>query len=95
MFRHKTKNFSYVGDTGLLSNEKQNGQYTSTIIEPFATTSSDLPAASSRYGDLARLGSPDYPQAAGSWHAHNSIIFGKVFAFLVATSDYMGVNKTP
>lgn len=95
MFRHKTKNFFYVGDTGFLSNEKQNGQYTSTIIEPFATTSSDLPAAHSRYGALARLVSPDYPQAAGSWQAHNSIIFGKVFAFLEATSDYMGVNKTP
>lgn len=97
MFRHKTKHFFYVGDTGFLSNEWKQGEYPSTSIEPFATSTdgNDFPVPKSRYGRTAEQGSIDYPKKEGSYAVYNSIIFANAFAYLVATSHYMGIDKNP
>lgn len=95
MFRHKTFNLFYVGDTGFLSNEKQWGQYSSTTIEPYATNQQNFPVAHTAYGRAAQSSSPEAGTSAGGWHVHNSIIFGNVFAFLVAQAHYMELDRSP
>jgi len=99
MFRHKTKHFFYVGDTSFLSCNKLNGETSSYIYFPFATTTDghDFPVPKSKFGELAAPGSPDYPQFNYVNYAkvYNAVIFGNVFARLVATSHYMGINRNP
>lgn len=95
MFRHKTFNLFYVGDTGMLSNEKQWGQYGSTTIEPYATDQNNFPVAHTAYGRLAQSSSPEAGTPAGGWHVHNSVIFGNVFAHLIAQSHYMTLDRSP
>lgn len=95
MFRHKTLNLFYAGDTGILSNEKQNGVYNATLLEPFATDGNNFPIPDPRYGAVAQTGSPESGKPAGGWQVHNSALFGNVFAYLVAQSHYMRLDKTP
>lgn len=99
MFRHKTKHFFYVGDTSFLSCNHQNGEYPNYIYFPFATTSDghDFPVPKSKFGAAAISGAPDYPQFnyINYTKVYNSVIFGNVFARLVATSHYMGINRNP
>ncbi|MVZ64664.1 hypothetical protein GQF61_02275 [Sphingobacterium sp. DK4209] len=96
MFRHKTKHLFFVGDTGFLSSELRNGQYPGYLLEPFATTTdgSDFPVPHTAYGNAAAFGSMDYPKAAATYQAYNSVIFGNIFALLVATSHYNGIDKS-
>lgn len=99
MFRHKTKHFFYVGDTSFLSCNQQNGEYPYYIYFPFATTTDghDFPVPKSKFGESPSSGSPDYPQFTyiNYTKVYNSVIFGNVFARLVATSHYMGINRNP
>ncbi|WP_293940037.1 hypothetical protein [Sphingobacterium sp. UBA5996] len=95
MFRHKTRNVFYVGDTGFLANELQRGIYNSFTIEPFATNNNDFPILKPIYGSAAAYNSPAYPKTYGSWAVANSILFGNAFAVLLAQSHYMGVDRTP
>ena len=95
MFRHKTKHLFFVGDTGFLSSELRSGQYAGYLLEPFATKTdgTDFPVPHMAYGNSAAWGSLDYPKTAASYEAYNSVIFGNVFALLVATSHYNGIDK--
>lgn len=98
MFRHKTKNFVFVGDTYFLANSSRNFQWGYNYKKPFVTSgtnSSDFPIAHTKYGAKSSVGSLDHPTSAGSWQVENSMIFGNIFSQLVATSHYMGIDKTP
>lgn len=98
MFRHKTKNFVFVGDTYFLANSARNYQWGYNYKKPFVTSganSSDFPIAHTKYGVKSSVGSLDYPMSAGSWQVENSMIFGNIFSQLVATSHYMGIDRTP
>lgn len=95
MFRHKTFNLFYVGDTGFLSNEKQWGQYTSATIEPYATNEQNFPVPHTAYGRAAESNSPEAGTPIRGWHVHNSAIFGNVFAYLIAQAHYMELDRSP
>ncbi|MCY4778595.1 hypothetical protein ORI89_02955 [Sphingobacterium sp. UT-1RO-CII-1] len=95
MFRHKTFNLFYVGDTGFLSNEKQWGQYTSYTIEPYATNEQNFPVPHTAYGRAAQSNSPEAGTPDRGWHVHNSAIFGNVFAYLIAQAHYMELDRSP
>lgn len=98
MFRHKTKNLFFVGDCSILSNYYRNGTYPGNVLCPFATTTDgkDFPVPKA-YGLAPRLGSLDYGKFSGINYAqvYNGTLFGNVFARLIATSQYMGVNRNP
>ncbi|MBL1407260.1 hypothetical protein [Sphingobacterium faecale] len=95
MFRHKTLNFFYIGDTGFLSNELQNGIYVNYTIEPFATNSQNFPIAKPQYGHYSLTGALEPGKTNGSWQVHNSALFGNAFAVMIAQSHYSPVDRSP
>ncbi len=95
MFRHKTLNLFFVGDTGFLGNELRNGIYTNQVYHPFATNSSDFPIPRTNYGSAAARNSPEYPTVAGSWSAYNSAIFGNIFSLIISQAHYIPLDKSP
>ncbi|MFD2557071.1 hypothetical protein [Sphingobacterium tabacisoli] len=95
MFRHKTLNFFYIGDTGFLSNELQNGIYVNYTIEPFATNPDNFPIAKPKYGHYSVTGALEPGKPIESWHVHNSALFGNAFAVMIAQSHYTPVDRSP
>jgi len=98
MFRHKTKNLFFVGDCSILSNYYRNGTYPGYDLCPFATTTdgTDFPVPK-KYCTYPRPESLDFGNFSGYGYAevYNGTLFGNVFARLIATSQYMGVNRNP
>ncbi|MBL1407543.1 hypothetical protein [Sphingobacterium faecale] len=95
MFRHKTLNFFYIGDTGFLSNELQNGIYINYTIEPFATNSQNFPIAKPKYGHYSVTGALEPGKLNEGWQVHNAALFGNAFAVMIAQSHYTPVDRSP
>lgn len=80
MFKHKTKNFFFIGDGGFVS---YNGS-TSTTICPFnydVTTKKPLPRP---YGDAGQ------GYVANSKSAYNSVVMGNIMLWAARTSEFDG-----
>lgn len=99
MFRHKTLNLFFVGDTGFLANRLNDGSEERDTAYPFATVGGSGPdmhfPTSTPYGRRSATGSLESGRAAGSWQVENGVIFGNVFAWLLERSHFAGVNRTP
>lgn len=100
MFKHKRKHFFWIGDGGFLSNELDNGIYTSNIIEPFATVNTAI--AASRHDD-PKLNYNNYPIpknygytgngiTAGTTKVYNSVIFANIMSWAIANAEFFGIN---
>lgn len=95
MFRHKELNLFFVGDEGFLSNERENLQGQGSSGSPFATDVNNLPVPRTNYGHSSSASAPDPGKSTGSWEVDNSIIFGNVFAYLLAQSYYIPLDRSP
>ena len=95
MFRHKTLNLFFAGDTGFLANNERNGSGVGggNTSEPFATDANDFPVDKPRFGVSGQTGSLDQDKPAGSWAVSNSLIFANEFANMLAQSHYQGIDR--
>jgi len=102
MFRHKTLNLFFVGDTGFLANFMTSGTLDAIYCcsGPFSTKGGsgpdmDIPVPNPTYGHFTRPNSLDYPNpnVNAQYTIYNSIVFGNAFTWLLERSHFMGINR--
>ncbi len=104
-FRHKTKNFFFVGDGGFCANPNASGDPGSSIWGeyPFRTkggtgTDKDFPVVS-MYGLAAQAGSPTYfaphkGASVGTYPMANSMMFGNILAWMFQQATFYPVKRS-
>jgi len=99
MFRHKTLNLVFVGDTGFLANTNGalGGARASNRGYPFATIGGN---GADRYfpttkvfGRASAAGSPEQ-RAEGGWLVSNAIIFANALAWMLERAQFAPVDRT-
>lgn len=102
MFRHKTLNLFFVGDTGFLANNYESGTLDASYYYygPFSTKGGSgldkyIPVPNPTYGHATAYGSLDYPtpNTIAQYTIYNSIVFGNAFTWLLERSHFMGINR--
>lgn len=104
-FRHKTKNFFFVGDGGFVANPWSSGDYggaASWSAYAFRTKGGtgldkDFPIVS-MYGKAAAFNSPIYyaphkGAVVGTYPVVNSMIFGNILAWMLEQATFYPVKR--
>jgi len=97
-FKHKNKNFFFVGDGGFFANDSGTSS-TSNLENPFRIHPANAGATLAftpiitRYGQAATSTAVSGSKPAGSWDIANSMAFGNVMAWMMDRVSYYGVNR--
>jgi len=98
MFRHKSLNVFFIGDTGFLASTQKDsgGTDNSNTGYPFATTggfgvNKYFPTTKS-YGSRSQAGATE-SRSAGQWQVSNAIIFGNALAWILERAHFDPVQR--